>query len=173
MNNSLSIIIILTFLFYSYAEIAEFAIDEFITSENCYLSQITQITFNPDNKMVLKGTKQKDKNITGKLVSELIQLSQSDVYPECIIDHTPEEIDAYYTFHDEFVTRPFGSDGTRAVCNWEIAPVYQNVLTNVPGNSILAHNLFEADLKLKKLILGKKNNAHHWLKFIYRFCRVC
>ena len=41
----------------------------------------------------------KEKNITGKTVYEIMQMCQSEVYPECIIV-IQDETDAYLTFND-------------------------------------------------------------------------
>ena len=150
------VFLIFTVVFCIFAENIELTVDQLIASPNYYLSQINWIGYNGSNKLVLRGTMMKEKNITGKTVYEIMQMCQSEVYPECIIDYTQDETDAYLTFNDEFVSRPLGSDGARAAHNWMTAKTYQNVTTNVSGNSILANNLFDADLKLKQLILGKK-----------------
>lgn len=149
-------LIVITIVFCICAEHVEFTIDELISSPNYYLSQIYGIGYNGSNKLVLRGTMMKEKNITGKTAYEIMQLCRSETYPECIIDSSQEEIDAYLTFRDEFVRRPKGSDGARAAHNWVTTKIYQNVTTNVSENSILANNLFDADLKLKQMILGEK-----------------
>lgn len=148
--------LIFTVVFCIYAENIELTVDQLIASPNYYLSQINWIGYNGSNQLVLRGTMMKEKNITGRTVYEIMQMCQSEVYPECIIDYTKDETDAYLIFHDEFVRRPFGSDGSRAAHNWISAKTYQNVTTNVSRNSILANHLFDADIKLKQMIMGKK-----------------
>jgi hypothetical protein len=150
------VFLIITVVSCIFAKHVELTIDELIASSNYYLSQINWIGYNGSNKLVLRGTMMKEKNITGKTVYEIMQMCQSGLYPECIIDYTQSEIDAYLTFRDEFVKRPLGSDGSRAAYTWISAKTYQNVTTNLSKNSILADNLFNADLKLKQMIMGKK-----------------
>ena len=97
-------------------------------------------------------------------------MCQSEVYPECIIDYTQDETDAYLTFNDEFVRRPLGSDGARAAHNWMTAkPIKCD--NKCFGKLILANNLFDADLKLKQLILGKKRIRKRF-ELIFWLCRI-
>jgi hypothetical protein len=134
---------------------ASYSYEQMLSDNDKYLSSIKGITFADSAHIILTGIKTKEKIINGALVSEIINNTKTDSIPRCMISHTEEEYDSYVSFHNSFVTRPKGSDGSRMVVNWNNAIIYQDVKLSVNRNTIFAQNLFNADLALKRIVLGK------------------
>jgi len=156
-HKQLTVLIFLFFFGNTFAtDTVSYSCYDMIADNTLYLSTVNGIYFDGSNKIVLTGVKAKEKNITGALSAEIIDIVKSgDIFPLCLIDHTQEENDSYLSFQEEFTTRPNGSDGSRMAVNWETAKVYQDVKVNVNRNTQFANSLYKADLVLKSIILGK------------------
>jgi len=155
-QDSILTFIILLVTYAANAQNEHYSLEELLSNEDSYLSSINEIKTNTNNNPVFTGTKGKEKIITGRLISEIIKFSQmEELYPECVFDHTLQERETYLKFRDEFVRRPNGFEGARAASNWKSSKIYQNVNINVDRNTMIARYLYDADIKLKKLIMGR------------------
>jgi hypothetical protein len=102
--------------------------------------------------------------------SILNQIKMQQQPPQCLINHTEEERLSYIQFDEDFATRPKGSDGTSNVADWDRKKIYQTIKLNyLEKDSYLAGLMFDSDVLLKQMVLGKKRLRVSKAKSFYTY----
>ena len=140
-----------------HAKEVQYKIEDILKSDTNYLTGINTIIIK-NNSITLTGERDNKSVINKVLINDILRLKDETNDPECIIDHSKEEYVSYIDFQENLATVPFGHDGSRVAYNWEKSEFKQNVeLHNLNRDSYLANAVFNADVQLKKLIMGKKS----------------
>ncbi|MFP4164022.1 MAG: hypothetical protein ACLFQB_10720 [Chitinispirillaceae bacterium] len=147
-----------TLFIFSKPEKAVYSLAQMYQNPDLYLSSLEEVSFDTNGTIYLKGIKHRDRNLSGNLINSVLNnIHSTEAYPECLIEHTAEEAQAYYAFNEEFKTRPQGSDGSLLVMDWHRNKFPQKItFQNINRNTNFASCLLKSDLYLKRMIMGKK-----------------
>jgi hypothetical protein len=152
-------VLLISFLaFCSNAAEVKYTLTQMEKNKGLYLTCINKISLDSNNELIFEGKREKKVNITSNTIKSVMNNIKSSVTdPECTFVHSKEEVEAYFTFDEDFRTRPFESNGMLQVMAWQRNKFKQNVcLSNVKNETEFASVLFDADYCLKKIVLGKK-----------------
>lgn len=148
------------------AETVRYTLEQMEQNPSLFLSSINGISINSDKQIVFEGTKEKKPFITCNTIKSVINnIKTFDACPDFSFMHSSEETDAYFTFDSCFRTRPRGSNGVIAELAWERDKFRQNIcMKNISNKTEFATSMYDADLCLKKIVLGKKMIKVHKMK---------
>jgi hypothetical protein len=140
-----------------FAQTTNYTLTDIQSDPENYLSRIASITINTQNQISISGIKGKERVITKNIIDEMLSIKDNESAPECVIEHTQEEADAYLLFDEKFRTRPRGHDGGLLVMEWQRNKFYQKLgIKNIHRDSELAWALYNADYSLKRMVMGKR-----------------
>jgi len=135
-----------------------FPLSEILYGREVYFASISGIEWTNSDLMII-GTAGNKKSLSSDVILNIyLNCKETEKDPACVFEHTHEEDQAYEEFHEKFKVLPRGYTGVKYVIEWKRNNFKQYVkISNVDKNVPFSKVLFNADITLKKMILGKKN----------------